>query len=103
MSKESTSESLHESKERTIGPLLQELKETETAKEDDLLSNAVTRMLYHDYSQLPVLSTEGKYVGFISWKSIVAASRNHVTRDFAFIYTTSHLPPHLAFSRPLTS
>ena len=75
MSKESTSESLHESKERTIGPLLQELKETETAKEDDLLSNTVTRILYHDYSQLPVLSTEGKYVGFISWKSIVAASR----------------------------
>lgn len=75
MSKESTSESLHESTERTIGPLLQELKETETAEEDDLLSNAVTRMLYHDYSQLPVLSKEGKYVGFISWKSIVAASR----------------------------
>lgn len=38
----------------------------------DLISVAVTKMLLHDYSQLPVMTNERDVRGVISWKSIGA-------------------------------
>lgn len=48
---------------------------------DAELSEAVTLMLMHDFSQLPVMQNERTVDGIISWKSIGAArARNRETR-----------------------
>lgn len=39
-------------------------------KPDEPLTEAITRMLAHDFSQLPVMTTEREVKGTISWKSI---------------------------------
>jgi len=43
-----------------------------SVKPDAPLSEAVTRMLAHDFSQLPVMSSERDVKGVISWKSIAS-------------------------------
>lgn len=43
-----------------------------SVKPTDTLAQAATKMLYHDYSQLPVMTTEREVKGIISWGSIGA-------------------------------
>lgn len=41
-----------------------------SVKPDDLLEKATTLMLTHDYSQLPVMTTERDVKGVISWRTV---------------------------------
>jgi CBS domain-containing protein len=57
-----------------------------SVKPDSPLQEAVTLMLSHDYSQLPVMQTEYNVKGMISWTSIGARlalhERGEVVRDY---------------------
>ena len=56
--------------DRRIGELLPEDQELAAVQADDPLDSATSTMLGKDYSQLPVVSNDGKPVGIITWKSI---------------------------------
>lgn len=58
-----------------------------SVKPDDTLTHAVTLMLSHDYSQLPVMTGERDVKGVISWESIgrnlvLAEGGSRFVRDF---------------------
>jgi len=53
-----------------IGKLASANRRPISVKPDALLSEATTLMLAHDYSQLPVMTTERDVKGVISWTSI---------------------------------
>lgn len=58
-----------------------------TVKPDTTLTEAITLMLRHDYSQLPVMTSERDVKGVISWASIAPAlalteSKSEVVRDY---------------------
>lgn len=54
-----------------------------SVKPDEPLANAVTIMLRHDFSQLPVMTTERIVKGMISWRSIGA--RLALGKDCEFV------------------
>ena len=60
-----------------------------TIKRDAKLNDAITKMMMHNYSQLPVLSTPKSIVGFITWESIGCAITNGVKSEDAKDYLTS--------------
>ena len=47
-------------------------KKPVSVKPEEAISAATTRMQFHDYSQLPVMTSEREVRGMISWKSIGA-------------------------------
>ncbi|WP_049093551.1 CBS domain-containing protein [Klebsiella quasipneumoniae] len=58
-----------------------------TVKPDATLTEAITLMLRHDYSQLPVMTSERDVKGVISWESIapilaLTQSESAVVRDY---------------------
>ena len=53
-----------------IGRLASANKEPVAVKPDDSIAAAVMLMLTHDYSQLPVMTTEREVKGMISWESL---------------------------------
>lgn len=58
-----------------------------TVKPDATLTEAITLMLRHDYSQLPVMTSERDVKGVISWESIapilaLTKSESAVVRDY---------------------
>ena len=53
-----------------IGSLESANRKPKTVQPDDSLSVATTAMMLHDYSQLPVMTSERNLNGIISWKSI---------------------------------
>ena len=57
-----------------------------TITRDAKLNDAITKMMMHNYSQLPVLSNPKSVVGFITWESIGCAITNGVTSKFAKDY-----------------
>tara|TARA_R110000868_G_scaffold161699_1_gene392462 strand:+ start:800 stop:1780 length:981 start_codon:yes stop_codon:yes gene_type:complete len=57
-----------------------------TITRDTTLNDAITKMMMHNYSQLPVLSNPKSIVGFITWESIGCAINNGVTSEYAKDY-----------------
>ncbi|MFO0609382.1 MAG: CBS domain-containing protein [Polyangiales bacterium] len=53
-----------------VGALLREGRTLVSVRPDAPVREAITQMLFHDYSQLPVMRTEWDCLGFITWKSI---------------------------------
>jgi CBS domain-containing protein len=53
-----------------IGNLPAANKALETVSDNDPINKAVTKMLQHDYSQLPIMHGERGVKGVISWRSI---------------------------------
>jgi predicted transcriptional regulator len=53
-----------------IGMLEAANREPLSVKRDDLIEKAITYMLLHDYSQLPVMQSNRDVKGYISWKTI---------------------------------
>lgn len=56
-------------------------KEPVTIKRDANLKEATTLMMYHNYSQLPVISTPKNIVGYISWETIGSKITNGIVSD----------------------
>jgi CBS domain-containing protein len=54
----------------TVGRLDSANKAPVTVKPDDTVQTATTLMLLHDYSQLPVMTSEFNLKGLLSWKSL---------------------------------
>ena len=54
-----------------------------TVSRDAHLTEAITLMLMHDFSQLPVIQNERKVQGFVSWKSI--GSCTALSRESEFV------------------
>ena len=57
-----------------IGSLPAANKTLIVVNQDDQLSRAITLMLEHDFSQLPVMQGERDVKGMVTWKSIVRKS-----------------------------
>jgi predicted transcriptional regulator len=57
-----------------------------TITRDAKLNDAITKMMMHNYSQLPVLSNPKSIVGFITWESIGYAITNGITSEDAKDY-----------------
>lgn len=53
-----------------IGKLASANKPPASVKPDDLISKAITLMITHDYSQLPVMTSDREVKGVISWSSL---------------------------------
>lgn len=53
-----------------IGVLGAANREPLSVKRDDCIEKAITHMLLHDYSQLPVMQSNRDVKGYISWKTI---------------------------------
>ena len=53
-----------------IGKLAAANRQTQSVTPDASLSEAVTLMLLHDFSQLPVMQGDRQVKGVISWQSI---------------------------------
>lgn len=53
-----------------IGKLASANRQPVSVKPDDLIATAVTLMITHDYSQLPVMTSEREVKGIISWASL---------------------------------
>jgi CBS domain-containing protein len=66
-----------------IGKLASANKTPVSIKPDATLTEAVTIMLYHDFSQLPVMTSERDVKGMISWSSI--GSRLSQQRDCKYV------------------
>lgn len=49
-----------------------------TVKKESSLKDAISKMIFHSYSQLPVMSGERNVSGFISWQTIGTAMVNGV-------------------------
>lgn len=60
----------------TIGELLQGKPDPVTTRPHESLTDALARMVRHDYSQLPVVDDDGKPVAIITADSIVRALHN---------------------------
>jgi len=56
-------------------------REPLSVKRDDCIEKAITHMLLHDYSQLPVMQSNRDVKGYISWKSI---GRSRITENTVF-------------------
>jgi CBS domain-containing protein len=54
-----------------------------TVSRDAPITEAITLMLMHDFSQLPVIQNERKVHGFVSWKSI--GSRTAISKEPEFV------------------
>lgn len=72
-----TSESLTTDPALHIGMLPTATRGVVTVRRDDTVSEAVTKMMYHNYSQLPVTQDLRRIDGIISWRSI-GVSRNRI-------------------------
>lgn len=59
-----------------VSNLIEEQGKISTAKREELLSEALSKMIEKDYSQLPVIDNQGHPVGIITYKSILRAIRN---------------------------
>ena len=57
-----------------------------TTTRDAKLTDAITKMMMHNYTQLPVLSNPKSIVGFITWESIGCAITNGVTSELVKDY-----------------
>lgn len=57
-----------------------------TITRDAKLTDAITKMMMHNYSQLPVLGSPKNIVGFITWESIGYAITNGITSEHAKDY-----------------
>ncbi|MFH1484167.1 MAG: CBS domain-containing protein, partial [Chloroflexota bacterium] len=53
-----------------IGKLASANKRPVSVKPDDLIATAVTLMIAHDYSQLPVMTSDREVRGIITWSSL---------------------------------
>jgi predicted transcriptional regulator len=53
-----------------IGKLASANKQPVSVKPDDLIAKAVTLMIVHDYSQLPVMTSDREVKGIINWQSL---------------------------------
>lgn len=53
-----------------IGKLASANRQPVSVKPDDLIAKAVTLMIAHDYSQLPVMTSEREVKGIVSWSSL---------------------------------
>ena len=53
-----------------IGKLTSANKQPLSVKPDDLIDKAITLMIAHDYSQLPVMTSDRNVQGIISWASL---------------------------------
>jgi hypothetical protein len=53
-----------------IGKLASANKQPVSVKPDDLIAKAVTSMIAHDYSQIPVMTSEREVKGIVSWTSL---------------------------------
>jgi hypothetical protein len=53
-----------------IGKLASANRQPVSVKPDDLIAKAVTLMIAHDYSQLPIMTSEREVKGIISWSSL---------------------------------
>jgi hypothetical protein len=53
-----------------IGKLASANRQPVSVKPDDLIAKAVTLMIAHDYSQLPVMTSEREVKGIVSWASL---------------------------------
>jgi CBS domain-containing protein len=62
-----------------IGQLASANKKPISVKPNDKLSKAITLMITHDYSQLPVMTSDWEVKGMITWKSI--ASQLHLSSN----------------------
>jgi CBS domain-containing protein len=66
-----------------IGKLASANKTPVFVKPDDQISTAITLMITHDFSQLPVMTSEREVKGMISWKSL--ASKKHLSGECNFV------------------
>jgi restriction system protein len=61
---------------------------------DDSLRKAITAMVYHDFSQLPVLDEHGRLCGAVTWESIGRARMSGATLMLADVITRDILDLH---------
>lgn len=54
----------------TISTLRSATSKVVSVRDDDSLVKAITLMIQHDYSQLPVVNAQGDITGVVSWESI---------------------------------
>jgi len=73
-----------------------------TINNDALLQEAMTTMIYYDYSQLPVTNGARNLQGFISWKTIGSASANGNKSSFVKDYVDKNIRS-LSLDTPLLS
>ncbi|GAA2657712.1 hypothetical protein GCM10010307_72720 [Streptomyces vastus] len=60
----------------------------------DTLRRAITAMVYHDFSQLPVLDEHGRLCGAVTWESIGRARMSGTPLTLADVTTSSPLDLH---------
>lgn len=53
-----------------IGKLASANRQPVSVKPDDLIAKAVTLMITHDFSQLPIMTSEREVKGIVSWSSL---------------------------------
>lgn len=82
-----------------IGSLDAANRPPESVKPDNPLSTATTIMQLHDYSQLPVMETDWKVIGVVSWRSI--GSRLSMGKDCQSVRDCMEDAVELADSTPL--
>ena len=75
-------------------------KEPITIKRDAYLKEATTLMMYHKYSQLPVISTQKNIVGYISWETIGRKISNGIISDKVSDYLSKDIAI-LDYEKPL--
>lgn len=61
---------------------------------DDTLQRAITKMVYHDFSQLPVLDEHGRLCGAVTWESIGKARMSGMPLTLADVVVQSPLDLH---------
>ncbi len=77
-----------------IGKLASANNPPVSVKPDDSIQTAITLMISHDYSQLPVMTSEREVKGMISWKSL--ASKFALSADCT--YVRECMEPHKELS-----
>ncbi len=82
-----------------IGSLEAANKAPMSVKPDNALNVATTKMLLHDYSQLPVMSSEYSVQGIINWESI--GSCLSLGRGCEYVRDCMNLPAVLSANEPL--
>ena len=66
-----------------IGKLASANMRPVSVKPDDLIEKAVTLMIAHDYSQLPVMTSDREVKGVISWTSL--GTQKHLGRECKYV------------------
>jgi CBS domain-containing protein len=68
-----------------VGMLRAATREVVTVTRDSTVSEAVTKMMFHNYSQLPVTQDLRDIDGMISWRSIGVARTKEPDADFKYV------------------